>query len=211
MRRNAKKAAPKPQFVTFLEWEWDAEHVTIEDARREAQIAANMRGCTCEITSIRDTAIVLEQIAPEGQEFPANETEADDYCAAMAASATMHARFVYTGVGPGGEIISARSKGFTEGHIATIANEIIDVRRRFAKPDPTPPAPRVRYSGYAAICHEMQPAYDPRHIEAFIRTQYGTLDHLTRADFRREARIAARCIDEAGKDFAEQVAQSYGL
>lgn len=50
----------------------------------------------------------------------------------------------------------------------------------------------------------------PRHVEAFIRLEYRTLDHLSRADFRRETAIALECID-LDADAAERLAQSFGL
>lgn len=53
--------------------------------------------------------------------------------------------------------------------------------------------------------------YDPRHIEAFIRLQYRTLDHLSEDDFKRELAIGIGCIDEGGKEAAEDLARSYGL
>jgi hypothetical protein len=42
------------------------------------------------------------------------------------------------------------------------------------------------------------PGYDPRHIEAYMRIQYGTLDHLSRDDSKREVVICKQCIDVAG-------------
>ena len=53
--------------------------------------------------------------------------------------------------------------------------------------------------------------YDPRHIEALMRLQYGTLNHLTRGDFRREVALCKQCIDEMGREAAERNAKSYGL
>jgi hypothetical protein len=53
--------------------------------------------------------------------------------------------------------------------------------------------------------------YDPRHIESFMRIQYGTLNHLTREDFEREVKVCMACIDACGKDDAEQYAKSMGL
>lgn len=53
--------------------------------------------------------------------------------------------------------------------------------------------------------------YDPRHIEALMRLQYSTLDHLTRDDFRREVALCAQCIDAMGKSAAEWNAKRYGL
>lgn len=53
--------------------------------------------------------------------------------------------------------------------------------------------------------------YDPRHIEALMRLQYPTLNHLTRDDFRREIRICTKVIDRIGKDEAEETAKNCGL
>lgn len=66
-------------------------------------------------------------------------------------------------------------------------------------------------SQYAAIFKELQPNYDPRHIEGYVRLQYHTLNHLPRATLKREAAIAAACIDEAGLEVAERNAKSFGL
>jgi hypothetical protein len=55
------------------------------------------------------------------------------------------------------------------------------------------------------------PEIDPRHIEAFMRLQYGTLDHLSRQTFAAEAKLGVECIQEGGLEMAEQCAQSYGL
>lgn len=64
---------------------------------------------------------------------------------------------------------------------------------------------------YAARIKELSPDYDPRHIEAFMRTQFGTLDHLDRETFTREVRIAEMCVDVGGLDFAERAAKSHGF
>lgn len=64
---------------------------------------------------------------------------------------------------------------------------------------------------YTKLIQEIAPKYDPRHIEAYMRLQYSTLDHLDRATFRREAKIAAACVDEGGVEMAEANAKSYGL
>lgn len=52
---------------------------------------------------------------------------------------------------------------------------------------------------------------DPRHAEGFMRVERGALDALSREDFRHECQIAAACVDEGGRELAEQVADSYGL
>jgi hypothetical protein len=65
-------------------------------------------------------------------------------------------------------------------------------------------------SGYAELIQRTEPTLDPRHVEAYMRLQYGTLDHLDRATFEREVRVAADCVrfDAQG---AEDLARSYGL
>jgi len=55
------------------------------------------------------------------------------------------------------------------------------------------------------------PGYDPRHIEAYMRIQYGTLDHLSRDDFKREVVICKQCTGAAGAEQAERCAKSFGL
>lgn len=64
---------------------------------------------------------------------------------------------------------------------------------------------------YAEMFKQMQPAYEPRLIEAFVRLQYSTLDHLSRDTLRDEAAIAAACIDEMGAEAADSFAKSMGL
>lgn len=53
--------------------------------------------------------------------------------------------------------------------------------------------------------------YDPRHIEAIMRTEHPTLDALSRWQFDAEVRLAVLCIEEAGQQFAEDMAQSHGM
>jgi len=55
------------------------------------------------------------------------------------------------------------------------------------------------------------PGYDPRHIEAMMRVDHSTLDHLTPSQFEHEARFAALCVAEGGTAFAEKVALSFGM
>ena len=38
---------------------------------------------------------------------------------------------------------------------------------------------------------EIEPAVDPRHIEGLMRVQYGTLDHLSAEEFKREVHLCA--------------------
>ena len=53
--------------------------------------------------------------------------------------------------------------------------------------------------------------YDPRHIEALMRVQHGTLNHLSRECFVRAIKICTKVIDKIGKDEAEETAKNYGL
>lgn len=53
--------------------------------------------------------------------------------------------------------------------------------------------------------------YDPRHIEAWMRCEHGTLDRLSKIAFKTEVVVAMQCIDAAGKAQSEQLAQSFGL
>lgn len=66
-------------------------------------------------------------------------------------------------------------------------------------------------SYYAETFKKLQPDFDPRHIEGFVRLEYSTLDHLPLSTLRREAKIAADCIREGGVEMAEANARSFGL
>jgi hypothetical protein len=71
-------------------------------------------------------------------------------------------------------------------------------------------------SPYATIITEQlnklkRAEVDPSHVEAYMRCQYGTLDHLDRKTFNREVKIAVGCIDQTGTAEAESLAMSYGL
>lgn len=52
---------------------------------------------------------------------------------------------------------------------------------------------------------------DARHVEGYVRLEYGTLGHLSADTFLRETRIAVACIDAAGVEQAERLAVSFGL
>jgi len=52
---------------------------------------------------------------------------------------------------------------------------------------------------------------DPRHVEAYMRLEYSTLDHLSRTAFVREVHIAVNCMVAAGRAASERLAQSFGL
>ena len=66
-------------------------------------------------------------------------------------------------------------------------------------------------TAYTDRIKAIAPSYDPRHIEAFMRSEYGTLDHLSPAKFLNEVHLAIECIDAEGKQFAEKLAKSYGM
>lgn len=53
--------------------------------------------------------------------------------------------------------------------------------------------------------------YDPRHIEAYMRSENSTLDRLSPRKFAAEVTVAAMCVDEGGIDMAERVAKSFGF
>ena len=52
---------------------------------------------------------------------------------------------------------------------------------------------------------------DPRHIEAYMRLQYSTLDHLSTKQFFMEVLTSLECIKVDGKENAENLAQSFAL
>jgi len=66
-------------------------------------------------------------------------------------------------------------------------------------------------SRYSETFKRLQPNYDPRHIEAFVRLERPTLGSLSERTLKAEARIAARCVDEGGLEGAERLARSFGL
>lgn len=68
-----------------------------------------------------------------------------------------------------------------------------------------------QYSLYRDAILKLAPEYDPRHVEAYIRLEHGTLDALSREQFSREVRISCACIDTAGIKAAEDLALSFGF
>ncbi|HEU5019652.1 MAG TPA: hypothetical protein VFT69_16965 [Pseudolabrys sp.] len=63
---------------------------------------------------------------------------------------------------------------------------------------------------YADRIRSIVPASEPRHVEAWMRSEHGTLDHLSPEQFVLEAQVAAdlAAIDPA---MSEALAQSFGL
>lgn len=66
-------------------------------------------------------------------------------------------------------------------------------------------------SHYAETFKKLQPKYNPRHIEAYVRLEYPTLGGCSMSVLRREADIAAGCIDFVGVVSSEEFAVSMGL
>ncbi len=90
-------------------------------------------------------------------------------------------------------------------HLDQETGEIEHFLPRFARGTTKPRSPY-----YTAIA-ELAPGYDPRHVEAYMRVEHPTLDHLDKERFAAEVRVACKCIDQGGLDLAEQCALSYGL
>jgi hypothetical protein len=57
----------------------------------------------------------------------------------------------------------------------------------------------------------LAPYSDPRHIEAWMRLEYKTLDSLSESQFAREVVLAVECIAKSGKEDSERLAKSFGL
>lgn len=66
-------------------------------------------------------------------------------------------------------------------------------------------------SFYRRLIEEVAPGCNSRHVEAFLRSETPTLDHLTRQQFADKVKQACADIDAAGWVFAEQLALSYGM
>lgn len=64
---------------------------------------------------------------------------------------------------------------------------------------------------YADQIKRIAPTFDPRHVEAFMRSEHGTLDHLSPDRFAAEVAMACFCIKDGGQDLAERLAKSYGF
>jgi len=52
---------------------------------------------------------------------------------------------------------------------------------------------------------------DPRHVEAWMRLTYNTLDWMSFETFRKEISIAVGCIDHVGRIKSERLAESFAL
>lgn len=63
---------------------------------------------------------------------------------------------------------------------------------------------------YATLIRQHDDKHDPRHIEAWMREEHGTLDNLSPTAFAQEVASAAELVD-ADPDLSEQLAQMHGL
>jgi hypothetical protein len=58
---------------------------------------------------------------------------------------------------------------------------------------------------------ELAGKFQPRHIEAIMRAELGTLNHLSAAEFSGWVSGCIDYIEEIGVDDAESIARSFGL
>lgn len=63
---------------------------------------------------------------------------------------------------------------------------------------------------YSTTIKKLAPGYDPRHVEAWMRLENGTLGGLSPDHFKSEVKIATMCVD-AAPERSEKLAKSYGL
>lgn len=63
-------------------------------------------------------------------------------------------------------------------------------------------------SHYERSIEKMDPAINPVGVEASMRLQYGTLDHLSRAEFLREIDVA-RTAEGLEPGYLRECAESY--
>jgi len=63
---------------------------------------------------------------------------------------------------------------------------------------------------YQKLLHELGPDLNPAGVEASMRLQYGTLNHLPREVFTREVEIAAEC-ESHFPGYLREIAESFGM
>jgi hypothetical protein len=63
---------------------------------------------------------------------------------------------------------------------------------------------------YQKLLHELAPGLNPAGVEASMRLQYGTLNHLPREVFAEEAKLAADC-ERQSPGFLRRTAESFGM
>lgn len=52
---------------------------------------------------------------------------------------------------------------------------------------------------------------EPRHVEAWMRVEHPTLDHLAPKQFREAVALAIESTEVGGADMSEKLARSFGL
>jgi len=63
---------------------------------------------------------------------------------------------------------------------------------------------------YQKLLHELAPDLNPAGVEASMRLQYGTLNHLPREVFAEEAKLAADC-ERQSPGFLRRSAESFSM
>lgn len=63
---------------------------------------------------------------------------------------------------------------------------------------------------YQTTIHSFAPNLNPAGVEAFMRSEHGTLDHLPREAFRIEAKAAGE-IEKDEPGYLKLLAASYGM
>lgn len=64
---------------------------------------------------------------------------------------------------------------------------------------------------YADRIAELDHKHDPRHIEAYMRVKYSSLDSLSPKKFASEVKFAGKVVDFGGLERAEETARRFGL
>jgi hypothetical protein len=65
-------------------------------------------------------------------------------------------------------------------------------------------------TAYAETILAIDPTVNARHVEAHMRAEYSTLDHLPRATFKQEIRLFRAC-EAYQPGYGEALARSFGL
>jgi hypothetical protein len=60
----------------------------------------------------------------------------------------------------------------------------------------------------ATLARQGKAEIDPRWVEAWMRLEYGTLDHLGGRTWTREVKVAAQCVEAATAEQNEELARS---
>jgi hypothetical protein len=75
-----------------------------------------------------------------------------------------------------------------------------------------PLRPHVSRPGsYVGLIRRLAPEEHPAHVEAWMRSEHGTLDAIDPFAFARAIKTAAERVRAAGRDENDELARSYGL